>query len=76
MKIPEKSLVDLEFDTVLSQVGTHCITPMGKEAVATINPSDNEQDIVEELTKVSEFLASLIMKIVYPITDLTIYLEK
>ena len=31
---------------------------MGKEAIAAINPSDNEQDIVEELTKVSEFLAS------------------
>ena len=75
MKIPEKSLVDLEFDTVLSQVKTHCITPMGKEAIAAIKPSDNEQDIVEELTKVSGS-HFLIMKIAYPITDSRIYLEK
>ena len=58
MKIPEKSLLDLEFDTVLSQVGTHCITPMGKAAIAGIKPSDVEEDIVQQLTLVSEFLAS------------------
>ena len=58
MKIPEKSLLDLEFDTVLSQVGTHCITPMGKEATAAIKPTDVEEDIVKELTFVSEFRAS------------------
>ena len=58
MKIPEKSLLDLEFDTVLSQVGTHCITPMGKASIAGIKPSDVEDDIVQQLTLVSEFLAS------------------
>ena len=58
MKIPEKSLLDLEFDTVLSQVGAHCITPMGKEAIAAIKPIDVEEDIVKQLTLVSEFRAS------------------
>ena len=58
MKIPEKSLLDLEFDTVLSQVSAHCITPMGKEAIAAIKPIDVEEDIVKQLTLVSEFRAS------------------
>lgn len=58
MKIPEKSLLDLEFDTVLSQLGTHCITDLGKEAIAAIEPIDNEEEIVKDLTLVSEYVAS------------------
>lgn len=58
LKIPEKSLLDLEFDTVLSQVSSHCITPMGKEAIAAIQPSENEDEIVQSLQLVSEYLAS------------------
>lgn len=57
MKIPEKSLLDLEFDTVLSQLGTHCITDLGKEAIAAIEPIDNEEEIVKDLTLVSEYVA-------------------
>ena len=58
MKIPEKSLLDLEFDTVLSQLGTHCITGLGKEAIAAIKPIDEEEEIVKNLTLVSEYVAS------------------
>ena len=58
MKIPEKSLLDLEFDTVLSQLGTHCITGLGKEAIAAIKPIDDEDEIVKDLTLVSEYVAS------------------
>ena len=58
MKIPEKSLLDLEFDTVLSQLGTHCITGLGKEAVAAIKPIDEEEEIVKDLTLVSEYVSS------------------
>ena len=58
MKIPEKSLLDLEFDTVLSQLGTHCITGLGKEAIAAIKPIDEEEEIVKDLTLVSEYVAS------------------
>lgn len=58
MKIPEKSLLDLEFDTVLSQLSTHCITGLGKEGIAAIEPIDNEEEIVKDLTLVSEYVAS------------------
>ncbi len=58
MKIPEKSLLDLEFDTVLSQLGTHCITGLGKEAVAQIKPIDEEDEIIRNLNLVSEYVAS------------------
>ncbi|MGB0366982.1 MAG: endonuclease MutS2 [Flavobacteriaceae bacterium] len=58
MKIPEKSLLDLEFDTVLSQLGTHCITGLGKEVITSIKPIDNEEEIVKDLTLVSEYVAS------------------
>jgi len=58
LKIPEKSLLDLEFDTVLSQLGTHCVTGLGKEAIAAIQPIDEEEEIVKNLTLVSEYVAS------------------
>ena len=58
MKIPEKSLLDLEFDTVLYQLGTHCVTGLGKEAIAAIQPIDEEEEIVKNLTLVSEYVAS------------------
>lgn len=58
MRIPEKSLIDLEFDTVLSQLSTHCITGLGKEAIAAIQPIDDEDEIVKNLTLVSEYVAS------------------
>ncbi|MGB1448432.1 MAG: endonuclease MutS2 [Flavobacteriaceae bacterium] len=58
MKIPEKSLLDLEFDTVLSQLSSHCITPLGKEAITQIKPIDTEEEIVTQLTLVSEYHAS------------------
>lgn len=58
MKIPEKSLLDLEFDTVLSQLGSHCITPLGKEAIRQIKPIDSEEEIVTQLTLVSEYHSS------------------
>ena len=58
MKIPEKSLLDLEFDTVLTQVGAHCITTLGKEQIDQLSPSSEEEEIIRQLTLVSEFVAS------------------
>ncbi len=58
MKIPEKSLLDLEFDTVLSQLSSYCITPLGKEAIRQITPIDSEEEIVTQLTLVSEYHSS------------------
>ena len=58
MKIPQKSLLDLEFDTVLSQVAMHCITSLGSEHVANLAPSDDKDTVVQHLRQVSEFNAS------------------
>jgi len=58
LKIPEKSLLDLEFDTVLTQVGAHCITTLGKEQIDQLSPSSEEEEIIRQLTLVSEFVAS------------------
>ena len=58
MKIPEKSLLDLEFDTVLDLVSKHCITPLGQTAVLERKPIDNEEEIIRDLHQVSEFCAS------------------
>ena len=58
MKIPEKSLLDLEFDTVLSQLSTHCISGLGKQSIAAIQPIDTEEEIVKALTLVSEYVSS------------------
>ncbi|MGB2404597.1 MAG: endonuclease MutS2 [Flavobacteriaceae bacterium] len=58
MKIPEKSLLDLEFDTVLKQVSAHCITSLGKSQIEKLEPSSDEASIVHQLTLVSEFNAS------------------
>lgn len=58
MKIPEKSIVDLEFDTVLSQVSAHCITALGKATLREIKPINDGDKIRTELTLVSEYVAS------------------
>lgn len=58
MKIPEKSLLDLEFDTVLKQVSAHCVTSLGKSQIEKLEPSSDEASIVHQLTLVSEFNAS------------------
>lgn len=60
MKIPEKSLLDLEFDTVLTQVSEHCITALGKEQITQLKPSSEEEEIIRQLTLVSEFTASFV----------------
>lgn len=58
MKIPEKSLLDLEFDTILKQVSAHCVTSLGKSQIEKLEPSSDEASIVHQLTLVSEFNAS------------------
>lgn len=58
MKIPEKSIADLEFDTVLSQVSALCITPLGKSTLQEIKPINQADKIRAELTLVSEYVSS------------------
>ncbi len=58
MKIPDKSIVDLEFDTVLHQVSTYCITALGKATLLDIKPSSEKEQILKELNLVSEYVSS------------------
>lgn len=58
MKIPEKSLHDLEFDTVLTQLSSYCITALGKQYILELKPIDDHEEIEKQLRLVSEFCAS------------------
>ena len=58
MKIPEKALSDLEFTTVLQQLSQLAITSMGKESCLSLQPYENEQELILQLESVSEFTAS------------------
>jgi len=58
LKIPNKSIVDLEFDTVLQQVRTYCITALGKATLLDIKPSSEKEQILKELNLVSEYVSS------------------
>ncbi|OAB77961.1 endonuclease MutS2 [Cochleicola gelatinilyticus] len=57
-KIHKKTLEDLEFPTVLSQVSAFCVTEPGTRKVAGIAPYRNTNDIAPELNRVKEFVAS------------------
>ena len=58
MKIPEKSLFDLEFDVVLNQVSAHCITPMGNAYCSTLKPMEEGDELMKKLQAVAEYTAS------------------
>tara|TARA_R110002033_G_scaffold38255_1_gene77531 strand:+ start:2420 stop:4597 length:2178 start_codon:yes stop_codon:yes gene_type:complete len=58
INIHEKTLKDLEFFTVLDQISEHAITALGKEAVLAILPFNNEEQLVQELAYVNEYLSS------------------
>ena len=58
INIHEKTLKDLEFSTVLDQIYEHAITALGKEAVLTILPFENEEALKRELIYVNEYLSS------------------
>ena len=58
INIHEKTLNDLEFFTVLNQVGDHTLTALGKEAVLSILPFKDEAQLLRELIYVNEYLSS------------------
>jgi len=58
IKIHEKTLKDLEFFTVLEQISEHAITALGKEAVSSILPFEDEETLRRELNYVNEYLSS------------------
>ncbi|TLP81413.1 endonuclease MutS2 [Maribacter sp. ACAM166] len=58
--IHSKTLQDLEFPSVLTQVSVRCHTELGKQAALEIAPLINEENSTLELGKTAEYLSSLI----------------
>jgi DNA mismatch repair protein MutS2 len=58
--ISEKTLQDLEFNTVLEQVANYCISDLGKEQVLAIRPIVEPENLHKELQLVNEYLSSFI----------------
>ncbi|MCF6181995.1 DNA mismatch repair protein MutS [Lutibacter sp.] len=56
--ISEKTLNDLEFYTILKQVGEFCISELGKSATLQIKPYAKLEDLTIELQRVNEYLSS------------------
>ncbi len=56
--IHKKTLADLEFNTVLSQVSDYCITALGKSAISEILPINDETQLLLALNRTNEYLAS------------------
>jgi len=56
--ISEKTLIDLEFNTVLKTVQQFCISDLGKEAVLKIKPYASKTKLLPELQQVYEYLSS------------------
>ena len=56
--IQEKTLKDLEFDTVLEQVSKFCITDLGGNQVLQILPFKSKETLLNELNLTNEYLSS------------------
>ncbi|MBI9041125.1 DNA mismatch repair protein MutS [Lutibacter sp.] len=58
--ISEKTLNDLEFNTILQSVRELCISELGKEATKKIKPLKSREKLQEELFQVNEYLSSFV----------------
>lgn len=56
--ISEKTLADLEFNTILQTVSAFCNSDLGKNAVFKIKPFQKVDEMLQELHLVNEYLAS------------------
>ena len=59
MAIPKKTLEDLEFDVVVENILTYCVTSHGKEKLNSLKPSLEFDQINFSLDLVSEYLSSM-----------------
>ncbi len=57
-KITQKTLTDLEFFTIIDRIGTYCLTELGRSSVKKIRPITAKLDLLDELNRVNEYLAS------------------
>ncbi len=56
--ISERTLKDLEFQTILKKIAEYCISDLGREVVPRLQPIPNSIQLKEELYQVNEYLAS------------------
>lgn len=56
--ISEKTLIDLEFFTILQSVSEFCISELGKNATLHIKPLRTKEELLVELFQVNEYLSS------------------
>ena len=59
MPIPNKTLEDLEFDSVINNISAYCVTEIGKEKIMSLKPSLSFDKIFFDLNLVYEYLNSL-----------------
>jgi DNA mismatch repair protein MutS2 len=59
LAIPKKTLEDLEFDVVVDNILTYCVTSLGKEKLKSLKPYLEFDQINFSLDLVSEYLSSL-----------------
>jgi len=57
-KITQKTLNDLEFNTVLKRIEEYCISDLGRENISRIKPFSRLLELKEELNQVNEYLSS------------------
>lgn len=58
ISITEKTLQDLEFNTVLEAVSAACVTEPGKEQALSIAPFKDRETLLESLYQTSEYVSS------------------
>mgnify|MGYP000067767898 FL=1 len=58
MNIQEKTLQDLEFNTLLNQISQRCVTDLGKIAAQSIVPSYEQEAVLRSLKETNEYLSS------------------
>ena len=58
MNIPNKTTVDLEFQTLLEQISSFAVTLIGKEEILNLSPINEKDEIDYQLDLVSEYTSS------------------
>ena len=58
MNIPNKTTVDLEFQTLLEQISSFAVTSIGKEEILNLSPINEKDEIDNQLDLVSEYTSS------------------
>ena len=57
-KITDKTLIDLEFSTILDTIEEYCISDLGRNKVKQIRPISRVLELKSELHQVNEYLSS------------------